>query len=104
MVPPEGTRARKGAWKSGFYHIALAAGVPVVATYADFARKQSGIAGFVLMTGDVRADMDAIRALYVGITPRYPEQMTPIRLEAEDREDSSAPAAPREALAQAVRP
>jgi hypothetical protein len=48
--------------------------------------------------------MDAIRALYVGITPRYPEQMTPIRLEAEDREDSSAPAAPREALAQAVRP
>jgi 1-acyl-sn-glycerol-3-phosphate acyltransferase len=104
MVPPEGTRARKGAWKSGFYHIALAAGVPVVATYADFARKQSGIAGFARMTGDVRADMDAIRALYVGITPRYPEQMTPIRLEAEDREDSSAPAAPREALAQAVRP
>jgi 1-acyl-sn-glycerol-3-phosphate acyltransferase len=83
MVPPDGTRATKAAWKSGFYHIALAAGVPVVASYADFARKQSGIAGFAIMTGDVGADMDAIRALYAGITPRHPERMTPIRLEAE---------------------
>ena len=103
MVPPEGTRSKKAAWKSGFYHIALAANVPVLATYADFARKEAGIAGLVRLTGDVHADMDAIRKLYAGVTPRYPEQMTPIRLEAEGPEDAASLDAPTEGLVQAVR-
>ena len=84
MVPPDGTRARREAWKSGFYQIALGAGVPVVASYADFRRREAGIAGWVRPTGVLRDDMDAIRALYEGITPRHPERMTPIRLAAEE--------------------
>ncbi len=35
-VPPEGTRSRAEHWKSGFYHIALGAQVPVVPGYLDF--------------------------------------------------------------------
>jgi 1-acyl-sn-glycerol-3-phosphate acyltransferase len=89
MVPPEGTRGRREAWKSGFYHIAIAADVPVLASYADYARRQSGIAGSVRLSGDIRADMDAIRKLYAGITPRFPELMTPIRLANEGEVDSS---------------
>jgi 1-acyl-sn-glycerol-3-phosphate acyltransferase len=38
LIPPEGTRGRREAWKSGFYHVALAADVPVVASYADYRR------------------------------------------------------------------
>jgi 1-acyl-sn-glycerol-3-phosphate acyltransferase len=83
MIPPDGTRGRRDCWKSGFYHVALGAGVPVVASYADYARKRTGIAGWIRLSGDVRADMDAIRELYAGITPRHPERMTPIRLAAE---------------------
>ncbi len=89
MVPPEGTRGKKDAWKSGFYHIAVAAKVPVVASYADYARRRSGIAGSVRLTGHVRADMDAIRMLYDDITPRHPELMTPIRLASEEQPSTS---------------
>lgn len=90
MIPPDGTRRRREAWKSGFYHVARAADVPVVATFADYARKRSGIAGAVHLSGDGRADMDAIRKLYEGVTPRNPEWTTPIRLILEDA-DASEP-------------
>jgi 1-acyl-sn-glycerol-3-phosphate acyltransferase len=84
MVPPDGTRARREAWRSGFYQIALGAGVPVVASYADYRRREAGIAGSVRLSGVLRDDMDAIRALYRDVTPRHPELATPIRLPAED--------------------
>lgn len=42
-IPPEGTRARAEHWKSGFYRIALGAGVPLVPGYLDFARKRAGL-------------------------------------------------------------
>ena len=90
MIPPDGTRGRQEAWKSGFYHVALAAKVPVVASYADFARKRSGICGAVQLTGDMASDMDAIRDLYAGVTPRHPAQATPIRLAAENNGSKDA--------------
>lgn len=90
MVPPEGTRGRREGWKSGFYHIALGADVPVLASFADFGRRRSGIAGSVRLSGDVRADMDAIRKLYDGVTPRHPELMTPIRLAAEGQSSAGS--------------
>ncbi|MDP3492665.1 MAG: 1-acyl-sn-glycerol-3-phosphate acyltransferase, partial [Hyphomonadaceae bacterium] len=38
-IPPEGTRARVNEWKSGFYHIAVAANVPIVLSVLDYKRK-----------------------------------------------------------------
>ena len=64
FIPPEGTRGRAEHWKSGFYHIALGAGVPVAPGYLDYGRKRAGIGEPVAMTGDVRVDMDKIRAFY----------------------------------------
>ena len=85
-VPPEGTRARAEHWKSGFYHIALGAHVPVVPAYIDFAGKRAGMGSPMVMTGDVRADMDRIRGFYGSLHLRAyaPENVGPIRLREED--------------------
>ena len=69
-IPPEGTRSRAEMWKSGFYHIARGANVPVVPGYLDFARKRAGLGPAIKMTGDVRADMDKIRAFYAEKDPK----------------------------------
>lgn len=86
FIPPEGTRRRAERWKSGFYHIARGADVPVVPGYLDYARKRAGLGPAIRMTGDVRADMDAIRAYYDELRPtgRLPAQFGPIRLRDED--------------------
>lgn len=64
LVPPEGTRKKVERWKTGFYHIAVGAGVPILMGYVDAATKQAGLADFFHPTGDLEADMAAIRAFY----------------------------------------
>jgi 1-acyl-sn-glycerol-3-phosphate acyltransferase len=86
MVPAEGTRSHVDYWKSGFYHIARAADVPVVLSYLDFGRKVGGIGPSLKLTDDVRADMDKIRAFYTGIEGLRPENVGVIRLREEDAE------------------
>lgn len=82
-MPPEGTRGRVDCWKSGFYHVALAAGVPVALGYVDFGCKAAGIGPLLMPSGDLRADMDKIRAFYAGKLGRHPERQGPIRLKGE---------------------
>ncbi len=84
-IPPEGTRSRVEHWKSGFYHIALGAKVPVVPGYLDYGRKRAGLGEPVTMTGDARADMDRIRAFYAEKNPTAhdPASFGPIRLREE---------------------
>ena len=79
-IAPEGTRARAEGWKSGFYRIALAARVPVVAGVADYHRKELGILAVLTMTGDEDADMARIEALYHGREGLRPVNKSPIRL------------------------
>ena len=74
VITPEGTRARVPAWKTGFYHIAHGAGVPIVTGFADYERKVCGIGPVVVPTGDIEADMEKLRAFYGGIRGRHPEQ------------------------------
>jgi len=95
VIPPEGTRSRTDYWKSGFYHIALGAGVPVVPGYLDYARRCAGLGPPIELTGDVRADMDAIRAFYTSHpwSALYPDRVGPMRLREEDA-DHEPPAAP----------
>lgn len=85
-IPPEGTRSRAEYWKSGFYHIARRAGVPVVPGYLDFARKRGGLGPAIHLTGNVRADMDAIRAFYKEKDPKPfdASKYGPLRLREED--------------------
>jgi 1-acyl-sn-glycerol-3-phosphate acyltransferase len=64
IVPPEGTRSKTRYWKTGFYHIARTANVPIVMAYMDYADKRSGLGPLFEPTGDVEADMNAIKAFY----------------------------------------
>ena len=79
-VAPEGTRALAPGWKSGFYRIALAAQVPVVAGVADYRRKEIGILAVLTLSGDEDADMARIEQLYHGREGCRPANKSPIRL------------------------
>ena len=74
VVPPEGTRSRVRQWKTGFYHIAQGAGVPIAFGYLDFGKKEAGLSTMFAPTGDLDADMRAIRAFYAGISGRNPDK------------------------------
>ncbi len=80
VIPPAGTRSMVKHWKSGFYHIARGARVPIVCAFLDYGRKVGGIRGIVEPTGDVGADMRRLRAFYADVRGKYPEQATPIQL------------------------
>jgi 1-acyl-sn-glycerol-3-phosphate acyltransferase len=64
VVPPEGTRGKTRHWKTGFYYIALQAGVPIVLAYMDYERKLSGLGPVFVPTGDIEADMAEIKRFY----------------------------------------
>jgi 1-acyl-sn-glycerol-3-phosphate acyltransferase len=98
-VPAKGTRARADYWKSGFYHIAKGANVPVALAYLDYGKKRCGIGAFVMPTDDVRADMARIRDFYAGVTAKFPDLEGPARLR-EEEEAHAAAAMP--AMAQAA--
>jgi 1-acyl-sn-glycerol-3-phosphate acyltransferase len=83
-IPPEGTRARGEYWKSGFYQVALQAGVPICLSYLDYGRNRGGFGLCLRPSGDVKADMDRIREFYREVQARYPDQFTPPRLREED--------------------
>ena len=74
IVPPEGTRSKTRYWKTGFYYIAQTAGVPIVMAYMDYASKRSGLGPLFQPTGDVEADMAAIKAFYAPFKGRNAEQ------------------------------
>lgn len=82
-VPPSGTRSRRDHWKSGFYWIAHEAQVPVVCTFLDYARRRAGVGLSFVPTGDVKADMERVRAFYAPIRGRFPENETPPLLKEE---------------------
>lgn len=79
-LAPEGTRSYQPHWRSGFYHLALAAKVPLVIVYFDYAKKELGVGESVHLTGDRDTDMAAIAAAYAGRDGFHPELACPIVL------------------------
>jgi 1-acyl-sn-glycerol-3-phosphate acyltransferase len=82
VVTPEGTRSGDG-WKSGFYRIAREADLPVTLGYVDRTTMTTGLGPTFRLTGDVRADMDRIRAFYADKAGARPELRTEPRLRSE---------------------
>ena len=91
IVPVEGTRSRSEYWKSGFYRIAHAADVPILFAYLDRTTRIGGFGQALVPTGDVRADMDQVRAFYVGKEGLRKGRSGVPRLREEDRVVDPAP-------------
>ncbi len=73
-IAPAGTRKRVKKWKTGFYHIASGANVPIALGFLDYRLKTGGIGPVISPTGDIEADMKTIRAFYDGVNGKYPEK------------------------------
>jgi len=78
-ITPEGTRSRTDRWKSGFYHLALAAKVPLGLAYIDYPRKRIGVGAYLELTGNEAADLEALRRFYADKTGKHPEHQGEIR-------------------------
>ncbi|MGI8943955.1 MAG: 1-acyl-sn-glycerol-3-phosphate acyltransferase, partial [Qipengyuania sp.] len=64
VIAPEGSRSSSGGWRSGFYHIAMAAGVPIVPAWVDHASMRGGLGEPLMPCGDYRADLAKLAAFY----------------------------------------
>jgi 1-acyl-sn-glycerol-3-phosphate acyltransferase len=71
-IAPAGTRKRVDQWKSGFYHIACGAKVPIALGFLDYRRKVGGIGPLIHPSGNFDADMRTIRTFYDGVIGKYP--------------------------------
>lgn len=75
-IPPEGTRSQTEGWKSGFYHIARGAGVPILITVLDYGKRRVRLAALVWTSGDYEADLPRLRAFYEGAKGRHAEKFS----------------------------
>lgn len=73
-ITPEATRKANPNWKTGFYRIATGAGVPIVLAYIDYDKREVGIERTFNPTGDVEADMEAIKRYYMQFAAKYKDK------------------------------
>lgn len=63
-LAPEGTRKKVQKWKSGFWHIARKAGVPILPAYFHYPQRTIGFGPLFHPSEDLDADMAKIREFY----------------------------------------
>jgi 1-acyl-sn-glycerol-3-phosphate acyltransferase len=73
VLSPEGTRKKVDRLRTGFYHIAKKARVPIIMTAFDFANKRLHIAEPFYPTNNEEADMQYIISFYTPIKGKIPE-------------------------------
>jgi 1-acyl-sn-glycerol-3-phosphate acyltransferase len=78
-LAPEGTRALRDAWKTGFYRIATEANVPVFLGVIDYGNKRIGVDGRLDLSGDPDVYLPKCAEFYRDIEGRWPEKTTPVR-------------------------
>ena len=75
-LAPEGTRSYTDKWKTGFYHIAVGAGVPILPIAMDYKTKQIRFLPLFYPTGNIDADLPKIYAYYKGVEGLHQEKMS----------------------------
>lgn len=83
-LAPEGTRKWTPHWKTGFYRIAKAAGVPIYLAFIDYRQKKIGIGPSLPASGSVDEDLAFLQAFYAQFTGRRPELQGPVGFPAEE--------------------
>lgn len=72
VIAPEGTRGKISGWRSGFYHIALGAGVPIVPAWVNNRTMKGGIGAAIMPSGDYAADLARLLEFYRSVVPDHP--------------------------------
>jgi 1-acyl-sn-glycerol-3-phosphate acyltransferase len=70
-ITPEGTRGSVTKWKTGFYHIALGAEVPIVMVYCDYAKKETGFGPTIYPTGEIESQLPEMQAFYQNVSGKF---------------------------------
>ena len=83
-IAPEATRSKVDYWRSGFYHIARLAEVPIHFAYIDYPSKTAGFVKGIVPSGDMEADMDLIRNVYQDKRGKFPEEIGKIQFKPAD--------------------
>ena len=71
-IAPEGTRKKVTTWKSGYWHIARAANVPIVPVGLDFGKRAAVIGPVYQPTDSIENDETVLKQFFAGITPKKP--------------------------------
>lgn len=77
-IAPEGTRSYRPRWKTGFYHIAIGAGVPLSLGYIDYQSKTLGIGKTFMPSGDIDEDFKVIADFYADKVGKRPQLQGPV--------------------------
>ena len=77
VVAPESTRKIVERWKTGFYHIAHGANVPIILGYLDYKNKRAGYGPAIFPSGDIKKDMELIKEFYLSKAAKHPSQFNP---------------------------
>lgn len=72
-ITPEGTRKPNPRWKTGFYHIAVGAGVPIQLAKIDYKKKIIGIFELFTPTHNLEKDLRYIQQQYSASEAKYPK-------------------------------
>ncbi|MBM7071096.1 lysophospholipid acyltransferase family protein [Shewanella sp. 202IG2-18] len=72
-LAPEGTRSAVTRWKTGFYHIAQKANVPIVCIGLDFKNKAIIIQSPFEASGQMNDDMNLILDFFRSVNGKYPK-------------------------------
>lgn len=78
-LAPEGTRRRTPGWRSGFYQLALGAGVPLGIVRLDWGRRELRFVDFLILSGDETTDYARLQALFAGVSGYHAEQASPVQ-------------------------
>lgn len=73
VIAPEGTRKPVEKWKSGFYHMAFNAQIPIILAYVDYAKKEMGVIKVVMPSGNADEEIAHFQKLYSQVSGKNPE-------------------------------
>ncbi len=71
-LAPEGTRKKVEQWKTGYYYIALEAGVPIVLVAFDYGAKTVRFSEPRMPSGDYEKDYASYREFFRGVVGKIP--------------------------------
>lgn len=74
IITPEGTRKGVDKFKTGFYHIAYGAKVPILPILFDYVNKQITFKDFIYPSGDAKKEIPEIEKMFEGVKGKYPER------------------------------